>query len=115
MILRLAWQMGAAGPDAMLAAMPATQLAEWLAYMHLEPSGPLHADLQFGLLASLLFNSNRKKGASAKGPMDFFPHLRPPRGQAAQSREGQAGAMRAWAAVFGAHNEAVAQRQARKG
>lgn len=65
----------------MLAAMPATVFAEWVAYAQLEPFGPLREDLRAGLIVASNFNAApfRGKNATWLEPKDFFASLRPPR------------------------------------
>ncbi len=49
------------------------ELSEWMAYETLEPFGPRRADHRAGVIASLIYNSNRGKGAKPLGADDFFP------------------------------------------
>lgn len=51
------------------------ELSEWIAYSALEPFGQDRTDDGFRLLASMLFNTNRGKGARALAPGDFLKTL----------------------------------------
>ena len=46
-----------------------------MAYEHIEPFGETRADLRTGIVASILANVNRKKGARASKPKDFMPEF----------------------------------------
>lgn len=48
---------------------------EWMAYEEAEPLNP-HLAYGLGLIASLLFNINREKGAQAWTPETVFPFLK---------------------------------------
>lgn len=49
------------------------ELTEWIAYLSLEPQGAERTDLGFGIVASTVANSVRKKGQRAFKPEDFIP------------------------------------------
>lgn len=57
----------------MLERMTADELSEWHAFYRLEPFGEERADLRNGIVASILVNTNLKKGAKATTPLDFMP------------------------------------------
>ncbi len=57
----------------MLSRMSAAELDEWMLYARIEPFGEERADLRMGILASLIANVNRAKGADAFTPSDFIP------------------------------------------
>ncbi len=52
-----------------------------MGFERLEPSGSLREDTRFGLIASLMLNSNPylKQSARRFKPSDFFPELDPER------------------------------------
>lgn len=55
--------------------MSSAEFAEWVGYYEIEPFGDLRADYRAGIVASLIFNSNRVETAEPIGPDYFF---RPP-------------------------------------
>lgn len=57
----------------MLAEMTATELAEWDAFLALEPWGAEAADHRAGVIAATIANVNRRKGSAPFQPSDFFP------------------------------------------
>ena len=62
----------------MLREMSFDELCEWRDFYELEPfDSPERADFRAGLVASMLYNVNKGKTATAKKPMDFFPSRRP--------------------------------------
>lgn len=52
------------------------EFSRWIAFFERYAFGPVHEDLRFGYLASLLFNANRAKDAEAMMPEDFFKSLK---------------------------------------
>jgi len=50
-------------------------LAEYQALDAIEPWGETRADLRMGILASLMVNMRRRKGAAALKATDFMPYL----------------------------------------
>lgn len=52
----------------MLSSMSSHLLAEWMAYNRLEPFGDDLLDAHMANLASILINTNRKKGSAAVKP-----------------------------------------------
>lgn len=56
----------------MLAAMPSSELTEWIAEDRIEPIGPLRDDYRTGVIASALVAINTVNGKSP-GPLDWFP------------------------------------------
>ncbi len=54
------------------------EFARWIAFFQRAPFGPVQEDLRAGLLASLIYNSNRERSARALHPWDFFPSIKPP-------------------------------------
>jgi len=57
--------------------MTSSEFTHWRAYHDLESFGPIREDYRSGIVASLLYNANRKEGASAMCPMDFFEDPEP--------------------------------------
>lgn len=55
-----------------IAAMPAAELDTWRAFYHLDPWGEQRADLRNALVATILANANRRKGAPAFKLRDFM-------------------------------------------
>lgn len=56
----------------------AEEFAEWQAFDSIEPIGGQADDYRAGLVASILANIHRKKGADAIRPLDLFPwHIEP--------------------------------------
>lgn len=53
--------------------MDSREFAEWLAFNKIEPFGDARADLRSGIVASIVANCNRAKGAKAFKPTDFMP------------------------------------------
>jgi hypothetical protein len=54
--------------------MPAHLLAEWMAYAHLEPFGPIADFTRTGIVASQLYNVNRTKSSQPLAtPQDYLP------------------------------------------
>jgi hypothetical protein len=62
----------------MLGRMSSRELSEWQAYDQIEPIGWYRVDLAAAIIAALLANQNRKKGAPAFKPSDFMPFLEKP-------------------------------------
>ena len=52
------------------------ELYEWMAFYRIEPFGEERADLRAGIVASVLANANRRKGAKAFMPRDFMPYAK---------------------------------------
>lgn len=44
-----------------------------MAYYSIEPFGEERADLRSGILASLIYNTNKKPSSPAKSAVDFMP------------------------------------------
>ena len=65
--------MGRADVDGLLAELSSTQIAEWMAYFRLEPSGERRADLRAGIIASTVANAHRAKDSRPYKPQDFMP------------------------------------------
>lgn len=70
----------------LLTRMDSKEISEWMAYYRLEPFGEERADLRSGIIASILANVHRKKGAAAFGPEDFMyraeqPEAKPTAGE----------------------------------
>jgi len=81
--------------------MPERLFAEWQAFHAASPFGPRQEEARFGVLAALAFNPNRKEGARALGPEDFFPSLKGPKIEAAAADPDRINAaMGAWAAAL---------------
>lgn len=74
---RLALALGRWDVDALLAEMPRSALLEWSAYHHLEPWGEDRADARTAIVASLIYNANRRRGSPARRPQDFFAYQEP--------------------------------------
>lgn len=56
----------------------ANEFVYWQAYYLDEPFGPLGDDMRAGVIASILVNQNREKGADAIKPLDVFAHRKRP-------------------------------------
>jgi hypothetical protein len=52
--------------------MSSRELAEWMAYERIEPSGQERIELMIAQLTALFFNVHRAEGASAKSAEDFL-------------------------------------------
>lgn len=52
--------------------MPASEFTEWMAFFEIEPFGPMRDNLHSGQIASLIYNTNRRKNAPPKTPGDFI-------------------------------------------
>lgn len=61
--------------------MPSSEFTEWKAYYRLEPFGPERDNLHSGMIASILANVYRKKGAKAFTTDDFMYRDRGTRGE----------------------------------
>ena len=48
------------------------ELSEWIAFYELEPFGPRRDNYHAGMIAAMIANSNRAKGAKAVSPSDFM-------------------------------------------
>ena len=57
--------------------MPYRTFLEWAAYHELEPWSEERADARAGIIASVLYNVNRRRGSPAKRPRDFFAYKVP--------------------------------------
>jgi hypothetical protein len=57
----------------MLRRMSSLELTEWLAFAQIEPFGEWRDDFRTGLLAAVIANPHRKKGAPGFKPSDFMP------------------------------------------
>ena len=55
--------------------MSARELAEWQAFDDIDPIGDERIDLLVGILASVMANPHRKRGARAFKPSDFMPFI----------------------------------------
>lgn len=55
----------------MLCRIDSEELTEWQAYYAIEPFGEERADLRSGIIASILSNVHRSKGANPSKPSDF--------------------------------------------
>lgn len=62
----------------MLEEIDADEFAEWQAFDRIEPLGGLAEDYRFGLIASVLLNIHRRKGAPAVDPLELFPWQKEP-------------------------------------
>lgn len=71
---RLALALGCPNVDAMLDAMPARMLSEWVAYYGIEPWCEQRADLRMGIICATMANAWSSKGRRMK-PMDFMPRF----------------------------------------
>lgn len=58
----------------MLDSISSEELTEWAAYYRLDPFGSYRADVQAGIVASVIANVNAKKGHSFT-PSDFIPRF----------------------------------------
>lgn len=70
--------MGFAHPDHLLAALTASQVAEWLAFANIEPFGELRADFRAGQIAATVANfAGKTLGEHAEHAVaaDFMPAL----------------------------------------
>jgi hypothetical protein len=65
--------LGIPHPDYLLACLTSRQISEWIAFSELEPFGEQIDWLRTGVLASLIANVNRQKGAKPFKPTDFMP------------------------------------------
>lgn len=65
--------------------MPRHVLQEWIAYHEVEPWGQDRADARSAIIASLVYNANRRRGAPARPPRDFFA-FQAPRGRMSQAK-----------------------------
>ena len=70
---RLCLELGYPHPDVLLSQITSKQLGEWMAYYNVEPFGDTRRDLRSGIVASVLANIYRKKGAKQYTPADFMP------------------------------------------
>jgi hypothetical protein len=57
----------------MLDSIPASVLDDWRAYASIEPFGALADFWRSGMIASVLANIHRQRGASPARPADFMP------------------------------------------
>jgi hypothetical protein len=55
--------------------MSSRELSEWRAFDALEPIGWHRVDLAAGIIAAILANQNRKRGAPPFKPIDFMPFV----------------------------------------
>lgn len=62
------------------------QVAEWIAYYNLEPFGFTADWLRTGVVAAMIANVNKRKGAKAAMPEDFVPSKRKKRQSIAEQR-----------------------------
>jgi hypothetical protein len=51
------------------------EFLEWMAFYQLEPFGEERADVRAGIIASVIANVNRRKGAPPFTAKDFMPFL----------------------------------------
>jgi len=65
--------LGIPHPDYLLACLTSRQVSEWIAFSELEPFGEQIDWLRTGVLASLIANVNKQKGAKPFKPTDFMP------------------------------------------
>ena len=86
--------------DGMLAAMPATLLAEWMAFADVEPFGPRQEEARAAVLAAT--GANVWRSGDAIRPHDLFPSLRPDRPIDPETAAiAEIAAWRTWAHVAG--------------
>lgn len=70
----------------MLKELSSIQVAEWMAYYNLEPFGFTSDWMRTGVVAAMIANVNRKKGAKAAMPEDFVPGKRKKRQSISEQR-----------------------------
>ena len=58
--------------EELLRRVTSRELSEWMAYYSVEPFGEDRADLRSGIIASLIYNTNRGKDQSPLSPKDFM-------------------------------------------
>lgn len=83
---RLALALGEFDVDALLARYPRRAWLDWLAYHELEPWGEDRADARSAIVASLIYNTNRGRGAQARRPKDFMAFTPRERGLSEEKR-----------------------------
>lgn len=52
--------------------MTSREFGQWMEFYKAEPFGPMRDNLHAGIVASMLFNANRRKGARPMGASDFL-------------------------------------------
>jgi len=84
----------------MLSQMPARLFAEWMAFFGLEPFGYEVDMTGHAITASVIANTNRKKGKKPYRPSDFVPRTN----ERVEGRE-VFGALKSWALMQGAETK----------
>jgi len=90
---RLALKLGWSNVDAMLRSMTARQYLEWLEFARVEPFGEDRADARAGIIARILANIYRDRGARPT-PYDLVDCVPHPAGDAFVGEEGAAAPVR---------------------
>jgi len=72
-----------------MAAMDSEEYTYWMAYNRIDPLGEGRRDWFFGMLASVIANTNRKKGSKPFKPNDFIPKFGPPVKQTVEEMKGK--------------------------
>lgn len=62
--------------EELLGRISSRELSEWQAYFETDPFGEERADLRAGIIAAIIANIYRKKGAKPFKPSDFMPKYR---------------------------------------
>lgn len=89
--------------------MSSREIAEWAAYAKVEPFGEARANWHMAVLASLLYNSNRKADAEPMNALDFMWKIPP--SKAEQRREERRKEKAMWGKLVGwaKENQAIAK------
>jgi hypothetical protein len=75
LLFQLCLALGYPHPDYLKKHLTSKQLSEWMVYLDLEPIG-YRMDYGFGLLTSMLYNINRKRGSRVFTAYDYYPYLK---------------------------------------
>jgi hypothetical protein len=82
-------RLGYPSPRHLQAELTSEDILYWRAYSILEPWGDTREDFRMGLIASILFNSNRGKDVDPKMWYHFFPNVDAPEQAVAKPHEPQ--------------------------
>jgi hypothetical protein len=96
--------------------LSASEFAEWLAYNAIDPIGPERADLNAGIIASVIANVNRdpRKQMTAYTAADFMPNYDRVEPKQAEPWRAQKSAMMALMAQQKRNSRKDAKRQRKK-
>lgn len=96
MAFKLCLKLGYAHPDKLLKELTSEQLAEWAAFLRIEPDADSRSDVLQAQLLTLTANINRGKDDAPFSPYDFLPWVEKPPEKELSEKENTEGLMQAF-------------------